>query len=113
VHELGVVMEVIRTVEEIAAGNHLTRIESLVLQIGELSSIVPRYVEDCYPAAADGTLLENTRLEIEILPGNGRCRDCGGVFNLLKENRTCPACSGKSFEILGGREFLIKEITAC
>ncbi len=112
-HELGVVIEVIKTVEEVAAESGVTSIESLVLQIGELSSIVPRYVQDCYPAAADGTLLENTRLEIEILPGNGLCRGCGKVFNLAAEKSICPSCSASDFEILGGREFMIKEIVAC
>ncbi len=35
----------------------VTQIDTLVLQTGELSSIIPRYVEQCFPAAVDGTLL--------------------------------------------------------
>ncbi len=112
-HELGVVIEVVRTVEEFARENSLTAIDALVLQIGELSSIVPRYVEECYPAAVDGTLMENTRLDIEILPGNAMCGSCGKVFNLLASEKKCPECDSGEWEILGGREFLIKEIVAC
>ena len=33
-HELGILMEVIRTVEKFAAENQIKRIEALVLQIG-------------------------------------------------------------------------------
>lgn len=112
-HELGIVAEIVRVVEKLAHEQQLTTIDTLVLQIGELSSVVPYYVEQCYPAAAYGTLLENTKLRIEILPGNGRCRSCGQVFNLLANRRKCPACGQTNAEILGGREFMIKEIIAC
>jgi hydrogenase nickel incorporation protein HypA/HybF len=113
VHELGVVIEVVKTVEDFARENGVTKIAALVLQIGELSSMVPHYIEACYPAAVDGTLLQDTRLEIEILPGNALCKKCGKVFNLIANSGACPLCSEKDFEILGGREFMIKEIVAC
>lgn len=112
-HELGVMIEVIRTVEEFARENGLTKIDTLVLQIGELSSIIPRYVEACYPAAVDGTLLHETKLKIEILPGNARCTQCGKVYNLMQNDRACPDCGSREWELLGGREFMIKEIVAC
>ncbi|MDZ7543562.1 hydrogenase maturation nickel metallochaperone HypA, partial [Clostridium perfringens] len=40
-HELGVVFEVVRTVENFAQRNALTKIDKIVLQIGELSSMIP------------------------------------------------------------------------
>ncbi|MEX1308095.1 MAG: hydrogenase maturation nickel metallochaperone HypA [Eubacteriales bacterium] len=112
-HELGIMAEVVRVVENIARQQNLTKIDALVLQIGELSSVVPYYAEQCYPAASYGTMLENTRLEIEVLPGNARCRNCGRVFNVVENHRKCPDCGGTSMEFLGGREFMIKEIVAC
>ena len=64
-HELGVVIEVIKTVEDFARNNGVTKIDTLVLQIGELSSIIPQYIEECYPAAVDGTLLQETKLKLK------------------------------------------------
>jgi hydrogenase nickel incorporation protein HypA/HybF len=112
-HELGIVIEIIKTVESFAKQNNVTKIDTLVLQIGELSSIIPRYVEACYPAAVDGTMLQETKLTIEILPGNALCTKCNKVFNLLENKSKCPICGGRSWEILSGREFMIKEIIAC
>ncbi len=112
-HELGIVAEVVRVVEGIAQKQNVTKIDTLVLQIGELSSVVPYYVEQCYPAAAYGTMLEHTRLQIEVLPANGRCKACGQVYNVVQNRRACPACHSGEAELLGGREFLIKEIVAC
>jgi hydrogenase nickel incorporation protein HypA/HybF len=106
-------MEVVKSVEEFAAANGVTRIEKLVLQIGELSAMIPKYIEACYPAAADGTMLQDTVLEIEILPGNALCKGCGKVYNLLENRSGCPACGSEARELLGGKEFMIKEIVAC
>lgn len=111
-HELGVVLEVLRTVEAVAEEQGLTRVESIVLQVGELSSMVPRYLLDCFPAAADGTIFQDTELRIETLPANARCV-CGKVFPLVTLKGVCPRCGGTAPELLGGKEFLIKEITAC
>jgi len=112
-HELGVVIEVIKTVENFAKRNEVTKIDTLVLQIGELSSMIPKYIQACYPAAVDGTLLQDTKLEIEILPGNAICKECNKVFNLIENKGKCPNCGSKDLEILCGKEFMIKEIIAC
>ncbi|MDR1068701.1 MAG: hydrogenase maturation nickel metallochaperone HypA [Clostridiales Family XIII bacterium] len=110
-HELGVVIEVVSAVEKFIEENRVTgRVETLVLQIGELSSMIPHYIEAVYPAAVDNTALADTALKIEILPGNARCADCGKVFNVLANKARCPDCGGKTLELLCGKEFFIKEI---
>jgi len=112
-HEISVMIDVVKTVENFAQINGITKIQTLVLQVGELSSVIPRYIEACYPAAVDGTLLQETELKIEILPGNAICKKCNKVFNLVENKSTCPHCQSRDFEILCGKEFMIKEIVAC
>ena len=112
-HELGVVIEVVKTVDDFAKQNNVVQIQTLVLQIGELSSMIPKYIEDCFPMAVEGTILQNSKLEIEILPGNAICAGCGKVFNLLQNENICPSCAGKNWTIISGMEFVIKEIVAC
>lgn len=112
-HELGIVVHIVQTVEDFAVENGLTRIDTVVLQIGELSGVVPRYIEACYPAAVNGTSLQETKLQIEILPGNAVCNKCSKVFNLLQNDYKCPSCGENDYEILCGKEFVIKEILAC
>ncbi|WP_310601630.1 hydrogenase maturation nickel metallochaperone HypA/HybF [Anaerosporobacter sp.] len=109
-HELGVLLEVVKQVEKIAIENEVERIETLVLQVGELCSMVPKYLTKLYPAAVEGTLLHGSELQIEIIPGNGRCRQCGQIFNLIDNKGVCPECKTKEFEMLSGKEFFIKEI---
>ncbi len=111
-HELGVVIEVVKTIEKIAVKQQLTKIDTLVLQIGELSTMIPKYIEQCYPAAVDGTLLEDTKLKIEILPGNALCKECNKVFNVVQNGKKCPKCGSNDCNLLSGKEFMIKEIIA-
>lgn len=112
-HELGVVINVVKTVEAFAVKNQITKIDTVVLQIGELSSMIPKYIEACYPAAVDGTLMQETKLKIEILPGNAICKKCNTVFNLIQQNSKCPKCESGEWDLLSGKEFMIKEIIAC
>ncbi len=112
-HELGVVIKVVKNVENFAKKNGVTKIETLVLQIGALSSVIPRFVKECYSMAVKDTMLEDTMLKIEVLPANARCRSCEKVFNALKHKSVCPHCNGENPEMISGNEFMIKEIVAC
>lgn len=111
-HELGIVLEIVKQVEEHKQKNNLKDIEKLVLQIGELSGIVPRYIEDVYPIAIEKSSLKNMKLEIEITPGIGKCHECGLSFNLIQNNNTCPLCGSDKWDVITGRELIIKELHA-
>lgn len=111
-HELGIVIEIVKQVEEFSIENKIKEIDKLVLQIGELSGIVPHYIEDVYPIAVERTTLKNTQLEIEILPGIGSCKACGFTYNLFQNNNICPLCDGDEYEVISGTDFMIKEIHA-
>ncbi|MBN2652619.1 MAG: hydrogenase maturation nickel metallochaperone HypA [Spirochaetales bacterium] len=112
-HELGILVEVVKTVEDFARKNNLEKIDTLVLQIGELSEIVPQYIKECYPAAVDGTMLDGTNLRVDILPGNGICQKCNKVFNIIEGKGKCTHCKSRKFEVISGHEFMIKEVIAC
>lgn len=111
-HELSIVVEILKTVEETVRENKLTEVEAIVLQVGELSTVVPRYLEECFPAAADGTMFETTELRIEVLPANAICGDCNKVYPVVPNKGCCPFCRSERKEILSGREFYLKEIVA-
>lgn len=111
-HELGVVVEVVKKVEKVAVQQNLTVIDTIVLQIGALSSMIPKYIEQCFPAAVDGTSLENTKLKIDVIPANALCKSCEKVFNAVEHRKECPSCGNSNCEILSGKEFIIKEIIA-
>lgn len=112
-HELGVLCQVVKTVENICIEQNLSKVDKITLQVGELSGMVPHYIEECFPAAVYKTSLEGTKLEMEVVEGTVRCNDCGREFNAMKYNLVCPDCKSENLIPLTGREFIIKEILAC
>lgn len=109
-HEMGVVINMVKTAEKIARDNGASKVGRLVVQIGELSAVIPKYVEDCYAGAIENTLLSGSELVIEIIPGNGICKECGNVYTLIEHDLKCPKCSSSQWDILSGRDVVIKEI---
>ena len=109
-HELSVVLEIVKTIEKYVAAEDIGRIERLVLEIGEMSSVMPHYIVAAYPEAVKDTVLQDAELVIETVPAEARCKTCGEVFNIKEHKAVCPGCGDKDLELLSGREFNIKEI---
>ena len=111
-HELGIVFEIQKRVAAVAEENglRLRDIACVVVEVGEASTIVPRYLKECWPAATDGTEMEHTALEIELLVATVECKKCGKVYEYLKNNRACPYCGAWECVMVTGQEFNIKEI---
>ena len=42
-HEIGIVRQVLRTVEEFAKENDITEVSEIVLDVGEVSQVIPEY----------------------------------------------------------------------
>ncbi|MCT4545289.1 MAG: hydrogenase maturation nickel metallochaperone HypA [Vallitalea sp.] len=109
-HEITVLVGLIEMVEKAAISNNINEIDTVVIQIGEMSSIVPKYMMDYFPNAAEGSILENSKLKIEKIPANGLCHHCNKVFRIVKNKGKCPCCKADDWEMLSGMEFILKEI---
>lgn len=109
-HELTILVELVDMVEETMKENNISEIDTVVIQVGQLSSIVPRFMYEFYPNATDGSMLSGSKLEIETIPGNGLCHHCNKVFRVVKNKGKCPICQADDWELLSGQEFILKEI---
>ena len=47
-HELGIVFHIIKEVKAVAAQNACSKVTKVVMDIGEVSTVVPYYLEDCW-----------------------------------------------------------------
>ena len=68
-HEIGVVRSMVKTVTDFAGENDIKEVSEIVLDIGELSLVIPKYVEDIYPVVVEDTWLKDTKLVINVVPG--------------------------------------------
>lgn len=110
-HELSVVFSVIKTVENVARENGVERVDSVTIALGEVSTVIPHYLTDCWNWAVKRTdLLREAELKIEPVPAVTYCRHCGEEYPTVAYGKICPRCGSGETVLLRGNEFLIKEI---
>lgn len=71
-HELGVLMQVVKTVIKVAEANCIKKVKHITLEVGEASGFVPHYLMKLFPIAADAyPALKKTKLYIHTVLGKG------------------------------------------
>ena len=96
-HELGICDALLKMVDKIARDEQLKGISKITVEVGTLSGVIPKYLEDCWEAVVDGTGYMDTRFVVEVLEGKARCLD---------------ACGGDKLAPISGRDLTLKEIEA-
>ena len=78
-HELGVLMQAVKTVEQIAQKNRITKIKYMTLEIGEESGFVPVFFEKLFSVAIERyPVMADAQLKMELVPGKGlKVKDIG------------------------------------
>lgn len=111
-HELGIVFEVLNRVKSITAENRILpeEVAAVVLDVGEASLVVPKYLRECWPAAIDRTAYEHVELRINELAATVECKECGNFYEFIKHDRKCPKCGCEKAVLVTGKEFQLKEI---
>ena len=109
-HEIGIVRQIRRTVEDFAAENGVREIREVVVDCGELSLVIPKYLQELYPVVTKGSILQGTTLRINEIPGLAECDDCDEIFNVVEHKGYCPSCGSFRKTVLSGKTFSVKEI---
>ena len=106
-HELGIVFHIIRTVEDVAKQNDVSRIRRVTLQLGEVSGVVESYLQDCWKwAAAKSEILPGAVLAVETIPAVTLCEDCRQQYPTVQYGRS------EHTHLVQGNEMMIKEVEA-
>jgi len=110
-HELGIVFYIIKDVKKVAEENGARSVSKVVMNIGEVSTVVPYLLTDCWDwAVKKEDMLRGCKLEINTVPAVSFCEDCSREFETVKHGKTCPHCRGENTYLLRGNEVEIKEI---
>jgi len=107
-HELGLMQNIVGTVQDYARKNNVRKVIKVMLEVGQMSGVVPESLEFCFEVCTKQTTLEGAVLEIARIAAVGKCKTCGEDFALLTHSFSCPKCEGVDWEIISGRELIIK-----
>ncbi|MCR4743130.1 MAG: hydrogenase maturation nickel metallochaperone HypA [Treponema sp.] len=112
-HELGIVFHVIKRLENLAEEKGLSQITSVTLELGEVSGVVPEFLEDGWKwAVKKSPVMKNALLKIENLPAVTLCNSCGKTYSTVEFAKKCPHCNSEDTVLQAGNEMNIKEIEA-
>lgn len=110
-HEMGILAKMIDIVEDAAVKNNIKKIAGISIEIGELSGVLPYFMEEYYPLVIEGNpLFEGSKIHIKVVPGQALCTECNAVYNVMKFEGCCPRCKSRNKKILGGQSFTLKDI---
>ena len=110
-HELGVVFHCIKQINEIAEENNVKRVNSVTIEIGEVSTVIPYYFEDCWNwAVKKETVLKDAKLYIEKIEAVTHCENCCKDYPTVAYGKKCPQCGSENTYLLKGNEISIKQI---
>lgn len=112
-HELGVVFHCIKEVNKIAEENNIRKVNAVVVELGEVSTVIPHYFEDCWNwAVKKETVLKDAALKLEIIEAVTHCEGCGENYPTVQYGKSCPFCKSENTYLLTGNEIIIKQIEA-
>lgn len=112
-HEMGLMDATLRMVGRICEEEDVHHVDKIVLEVGELSGVLPRFLYECFDAIIEDTPFEHTKLEVQTVPGTLYCHDCGLEFHPENlELMRCPECLSTKLSPKTGVDFTIKEIIA-
>ncbi len=109
-HELSVTQNLLKLTLRHADQNDASRIISMELVIGELSSVIDDSVSFYWDMIAEGTIAEGAKLIFKRVPAKMECQDCKKVYLLIKGELSCPACESSKIYPIAGTEFLLNSI---
>jgi len=107
-HELPVVIDIVRVMDEEAEKRGFKEVTQIDLVIGELSSIIGESVQMYFEIVAENSVCAGAKLTFEHRSAMLKCELCGKEFP-HEGSFNCPDCGGDSVLVKGtGREFYIR-----
>lgn len=109
-HELAICQALIGEIESQAKARQAECVTAVHLEIGPLAGVESELLKRAYSIATAGTIAENARLVIEMLPVRVRCQLCHAESDATVNRLVCGACGDWHTSVVSGDELLLSSI---
>lgn len=118
-HEFSFAYNIFKIAEATAVKYKAQKITEVLLEIGELTLIVPELLQRSFEMATKGSMAEGAKLTITITPGKIQCRDCNKISEVSLNRDAqltglqlfkCTHCESNNTEIIEGKKANVKNI---
>jgi hydrogenase nickel incorporation protein HypA/HybF len=111
VHEVSIAINIIQIIEDELSRHPGKVVEKLHLQIGTLSGVVPDSLLFALDASRQSGPLKNAEISIDHQKAVAHCKECGDKFETEDYFGVCPQCGNERYDLISGRDLIIKSIT--
>ena len=110
-HEASIILNVLEIAEQHCAREGYSKIDSITLNIGKASGVLPDALSFAFQVARTDTPASDAELSIIEIPVGGTCHGCKENFTVEdKYVLSCPICGSMNFRVNSGRELDIVEL---
>ena len=109
-HEMSLMEEMLRIIEESAKAQGYTRVRTVILEIGKLAGVEVEALRFAFDAVTVGSITEGATLEIEEPQGLGWCLECEQESPIETLYDPCPLCGTVPLNITGGTQMRVKAL---
>ncbi|MEA2126690.1 MAG: hydrogenase nickel incorporation protein HypA/HybF [Solirubrobacteraceae bacterium] len=106
-HELSISSAIVDTAVAHASGR---RVSVVSVRIGHLRQAIPRSLHFYFGICTRETVAEGATLELEVVPGRLRCRECHHNWDVEVPAFRCPRCDSGDVAVLAGEELEVESI---
>jgi hydrogenase nickel incorporation protein HypA/HybF len=110
-HETTLAAQLLRRIERAARAEGAARVTAVRLRVGEFAGVEPELLRIGFLRLAAGTMAEGARLEVEPVPLEAECAECGLRFRVEAFRFACPACGSGRTRVVSGEEMTLEEMT--
>lgn len=118
-HEFAFALDIFKVAEATAKKYNAKKITEVLLEIGELTLIVPDLLRRSFEMATAGSIAEGAYLNIQIIPGKIKCRECNKISSVTLTEEAqltglqlfrCTFCDSPNTEVIDGKKANVKNI---
>jgi hydrogenase nickel incorporation protein HypA/HybF len=107
-HELSLADAIVSALLKMCEDEAWGRVKKVRLRVGALRQVFPEMLEFAFSTVVKDTALSGALLEIEEIPLEWRCLECGNRWR--EDSGVCPLCGSFNRETLAGMELEIHSV---
>ncbi|MEK6730617.1 MAG: hydrogenase maturation nickel metallochaperone HypA [Pseudomonadota bacterium] len=109
-HELSIIQDILKTIEQTAIKNDLKKINKATLEIGQMRQCIPEFLQFAFETLTKDTIASGAQLIIREIPVKALCLQCKKEFQVIDDSYGCPHCDSIELDILSGKEIVLSSI---
>jgi hydrogenase nickel incorporation protein HypA/HybF len=119
-HEASIAQSIVQTVLQEALKQNAIQVESIEIEIGELTFLGIEQIDFWIKTSFQGTIAENAETHFKQVKGKIHCEMCGfngflkmhedPVYHTSLPTFVCPKCQSSQIRITQGKEAIIRKI---